>query len=181
MLRRLTLTLLLIIIGGVLALSCTTEQGGENREEAVANREQVFDRATSLYPDPRPENFPARQALIEFTARQDLLNHPWFVYILGNNGNVIGYYVAQTRPINSCNFLSSTEKVRDDDDGNVVLTAPSLDGIFYGGGGASAGCDAWFFFDSATDAMIEIRGVNFFTSDQPLLLEAEAITVDASP
>jgi len=63
------------------------------------------------------------------------------------------------------------------DHGNAVITAPSLDGIYYGGGGAAAGCDEWFFFDSATNALIKIRGVKFFTADQPLSLNAEPITV----
>ena len=90
---------------------------------------------------------------------------------------MVGYYVAKTVPINACNFLSSTEVVDSTSNGKVVLTAPSLDGIYYGGAGASSGCDAWFFFDSATDALIQIRGVNFFTADQPLRLEAKPITV----
>lgn len=147
------------------------------RESSVETRSQVFAKAESRFPVPVLTNFPTRQALVEFTKRQDLLNHPWYVYILGDNGNVLGYYVAQTRPANSCNFLSSTEDVRDDNDGNLILTAPSLDGVYYGGAGGAASCDAWFFFDEATNALIEIRGVKFFTADQPLALEAEPIKV----
>lgn len=157
--------------------ACTDKQGEDIRKEGVEQRLTTFERALAVAPNPNPINFPSRSALVEFTNRQDLLDHPWYVYILGDNGNVIGYYVAQTRPVNSCTFLSSTENVRESGNGNLILTAPSLDGIYYGGAGASAGCDAWFFFDVVTDAMIEIRGVKFFTSDQPLRLEAEAILV----
>lgn len=163
-----------------LALACTEEAGGKNRTEAVKQRNQVFDRAELAVPVPQTINFPVRRALAKFTERQDQLDHPWYVYILNELGTAVGYYVGQTYPVNACNFLSSTEDVRDDEQGNLVLTAPSLDGIFYGGAGASSGCDAWFFFDATTDAMIVIRGVNFFVADQPLRLEADPIIV-ASP
>lgn len=166
-----------LVIFGMVALACNNSSGEEARREAVESRNETFDRAEAVAPAAIPVNFSTRQALVEFTVRQDQLDHPWYVYILGDPGNIIGYYVAQTRPVNSCNFLSSTEDVRTSTNGNLVLTAPSLDGIFYGGSGASAGCDAWFFFDVATDAMIEIRGVKFFSSDQPLRLEADPILV----
>lgn len=159
---------------------CGASGAGEgNRKEAVSHRERTFDRASSLYPDPQNENFPLREALVEFTERQDLINHPWYIYLLGNNGNHVGYYVAKTVPINACNFLSSSEHVRTSEYGNLVLTAPSLDGIFYGGGGAGGACDSWFFFDYTTDALVQIRGLNWFTADQPLAVESEPISVSA--
>src|SRR3990167_8905729 len=176
--KRVIGALLVLGVVGALATACTKEIGGKQREAAIREREQVFEKAQRLAPTPQLENFPTRKALVKFTERQDLLDHPWYVYILSDFGSVIGYYVAQTRPVNSCDFLSSTEKVFEDAEGNLILTAPSLDGIFYGGAGASSGCDEWFFFDSATDALIEIRGVKFFTADQPLRLEAEPIMVE---
>lgn len=155
----------------------TNGQLQDQRKDSIKQRSQAFARAENAAPTPRTVNFPLRKALVEFTKRQDLENHPWYVYILGLNGNAVAYYVAQTVPINSCNFLSSTEAVDSSDQGKVVITAPSLDGIFYGGGGASAGCDSWFFFDAATDALIQIRGVNWYAADQPLRVEAKAIKV----
>lgn len=171
------LIVLLIAISTVMALGCEEGLGEKSRESSVETRDLVFARAEALAPIPQLANFPTRKALVEFTERQDLENHPWYVYILADTGNVIGYYVAKTRPVNSCNFLSSTEDVVTKHEGTIVLTAPSLDGIFYGGAGASSGCDAWFFFDSATNALIEIRGVKFFAADQPLRLEADPIAV----
>lgn len=155
------------------------------RRESIENRSQTFARATNAAPVPKTNNFPLRKALVEMTERQDRVGVPYYVYVLGMNGNVVGYYVSKTTPVNSCAFLSSTEEVRtyDSNDGagfsSEVLTAPSLDGIYYGGAGASAGCDSWFFFDQASDAMITIRGVAFFVADKPLRLQAQAITVEA--
>lgn len=146
--------------------------------DAQANeRFDALDKASRLYPVPKLENYPLRQALVEFTERQDEIK-PWYVYLLGMDGNAIGYYVAKTVPINSCNFLSSTEKLWQGTEGrSQIFTAPSLDGIYYGGGGTQAGCDSWFFFDEATNALIQIRGVNFFAVDQQLVLDAKPIKV----
>lgn len=178
--RRLIAVLLLIGALGITLAACNGDSAKKQtmqRRQSIAARADAFARAEAAAPLPRPTNFPLRKALVEFTKRQDLTNHPWYVYILADTGNMIGYYVATTVPINACDFLSSTEDVRDDDDGNLVLTAPSLDGMFYGGSGASSGCDAWFFFDSTTNALIQIRGVKFFSTDQPLKVDAKPINV----
>lgn len=183
MYRRLISVLVLVaVVVGVTGLTaCGGEENAQldqQRQASITSRASTFSRAEHLAPVPRTVNFPLRKALVEFTERQDLIDHPWYIYILGMNGNTIGYYVGKTVPINACNFLSSTEEVDwNEGAGGVVLTAPSLDGIFYGGGGASAGCDSWFFFDAATNALIQIRGVNYFTADQPLNLNAKAIKV----
>lgn len=156
----------------LMAASCDSKSS-QQRQTAVAQRADTFQRAVQQYPNPQNANFPLRGALVKMTDRQDLLNHPWYIYILGDNGNAIGYYVGQTVPVNACDFLSNTADLQD----HNVVPAPSLDGIYYGGSGSSSGCDAWFFFDYATDALIQIRGVHFFTADQPLILNAEPIKV----
>lgn len=169
----------LLILGLFAFTACTESDAGEtSRITGVEFRDDNFARAEAAVPVRPSVEFPLRVALEEFNWRLDQINHPWYTYILGDQGNIIGYYVTTTRPINSCTFLSSTEDVVTKHEGTIVLTAPSLDGIFYGGSGASAGCDAWFFYDVTTLALIEIRGVKYFTSDQPLQVEAEAILVD---
>lgn len=177
------LVLLASLSLGVLLLTAACSGVGrdvdKSRQDNVVAREQVFRRAEALIPQPIPSNFPLRKALVKFTERQDQIDHPWYVYILGEQGNAVAYYVAQTVPINSCNFLSSTERLTYAGNSTYVkVTAPSLDGIFYGGGGTSAGCDSWFFFDAATDALIQIRGVNWYAADQPLRVEASPIMVE---
>ncbi len=143
------------------------------RNKSIETRANTFARAERAVPVPHTENFPLRKTLAVMTERDDLLNHPWYVYILGMNGNVIGYYVSKTDPINACDFLSSTE----DETDHGILTAPSLDGIYYGGGGSASGCDAWVFQDEATGALIKIRGMNFYAADQPLKVSAQPIKV----
>lgn len=178
---RVALVVGLLSLFAVIAMGSDDCGGGgkqdAQRENSVAARASTFDRAEKAAPMPQSVNFPLRKALVEMTKRQDMIDHPWYVYILGDNGNQIGYYVAKTTPINACDFLGSTEDVYNSDNGNLVLTAPSLDGVFYGGGGASSGCDAWFFFDVSSDALITIRGVKFYVADAPLRLDAAPIKV----
>lgn len=179
--NRITLVILALLATLTIGfgIACDEENQNEQRETAIENRSQTFARAEAAVPVQPNTNFPQRQSLADFSARTDLLDHPWYIYILGDNGNVIGYYVAKARAVNSCAFLSSTEDVHDTGQGSgIVLTAPSLDGIYYGGAGASAGCDSWFIFDASTDAMIEFRGVKWFQSDVPLIVDAEQIKVD---
>lgn len=170
-----------IALASIGASDCGDSSAEEQRKKATEQRTETFDRAEKSQPIPTVLNFPLRNALIKFTLREDLVEHPWYIYILGDNANMLGFYVGQTVPINACNFLSSTEIVNSSESGKVVLTAPSLDGIFYGGGGSEGSCDAWFFFDYATDAMIVIRGLNYFVADQPLLIDAEPIKIKATP
>ena len=62
---------------------------------------------------------------------------------------------------------------------DLVTDAPSLDGVYYGGTGATGACDSWFFFDAATNAMIETR-FKFTVSNQPLAIDVPRIIVQAS-
>lgn len=171
----LAVVVLSILLG---ASSCDESKQEVQRHNSINYRAQQFARAERAAPlsSARNINFPLRKALIEWNNREDLINHPWYVYLLGDNGNAIGYYVAKTAPISTCNFLSSTE----DDSGTVVLTAPSIDGMFYGGAGATGGC-GYFILDYATNAVIIIAGnQKYQASDQPLRLKAEPIRVKGS-
>lgn len=144
------------------------------RQQAVAARENNFAKGEAMWPAPTDlHNYPMRQALVQFTERQDLVNHPWYIYLLGQNGGIFGYYIGKTYPQSNCNYLSSTERFVDLPDGawgNAV--APSYDAVFYGGGGSSAACTSMFFFDNATDAMITFD-VAFTASDAPLDIQAQ--------
>ena len=144
------------------------------RNESVEQRLTVLERALKAAPNPTNVNFPLRRALVEFTERQDMLDPPTYVYVLADTGQILGYYVAKTFPVNICAFLSSTEDVRSN---GAVLTAPSLDGMYYGGAGASSPCNGWFFFDYSTNALIELIGTKIFIADQPLKVEAQPFVV----
>ena len=174
-LKRITSVLVVIGCVGTILAGCDDSENKQedSRRSSISQRADNFDRAEKMYPAPNQSNFPIRKALVEFTKRQDLINHPWYIYLLGMTGTYIGYYVGETYPISTCNFLSSTEVVHDGSgDSEPVLTAPSLDGIYYGGGGASSACESLFFFDATTHTMITFSAPTWFASDQPLPIDA---------
>lgn len=170
--RIATITTTLLAVA-VLLVACGNPPESEQRRQADAEeRFDYMEKASSLYPIPELANFPMRRALVKYTERQDLVNHPWFIYLYAMDGSPLGYYVGQTYPQSTCNFLSSSETMvdrhhDDDDDEDFIVQAPSLDGIYYGGGGSSASCQGMFFFDMTTDAMHVFTIQNWTASDQP--------------
>lgn len=126
------LLILTIIVSTVTIVGCSWghSQTDEQREQSVAQRTTNMARAEALYPAPDNQNFPLRALLIEYTRRQDLINHPWYTYIMSDTGSITHYFVSTTMPVSTNAFLGSTEVVWSSDQKSEVLTAPSLDGIY---------------------------------------------------
>lgn len=153
------------------------DTGDKQRDESVDFRWQAHERAREKYGMPNVQNFPLYQLLKEYTEKADLLNHPWYTYIYSDDGRVTHYFVSTTVPVNSCAFLGSTEDVETKHEGTIVLTAPSLDGIFYGGAGAASACNGWIFKDAATGALGLIFGTKIQSYEAPLILETEPVLI----
>ena len=160
-----------------LSASCSIAPASKQRRESIETRAEMFQRAEAKIPVPRTENFPLREVLAEYTRRQDLPNHPWYTYIISDTGAITHYFVSTTVPVSSLAFLSSTEDLNSEN--NLILTAPSLDGIFYGGAGAVATSGGWIFIDAGTGAMGIVFGMNIMTFDAPLILETEPLLIQA--
>ena len=167
----------IVLVGliAVVAVGCGNQSYDGNRKEAIESREESFERAELLFPQPDMQNFPLREALVEFAIRQDRVGVVYYTYLVDMNGKPYGYFAGQTFPINACNFLSSSERIVYESTADPVVSAPSLDGMFYGGAGSAAACDMYFFFDSTTDALHVFKAQNFFVSDQPLNLDVPRI------
>lgn len=164
---------LTIIVGLMLALlaGCKTQRSTQERGERL--QEGLMQRAIAEVPVPTVDHFLTRKTVAKWMRRQDVTDRPHYVYIFADTGQVIGYYVAQSRPVSICTFMTPTKRVVSAHGTRAVLPSPGLDGVYYGGGA----CDEWYFFDAATDAMVEISGFKMVTSDQPLKLEAQPILV----
>ena len=167
----------LIVIPVLLAvvLGCEPSQDTKVYGNNIELREDIFLQAQASYPIPIPSDFPLRKDLVEFTLRQARPG-PWYVYIQTDAGTYTAYYVAKNKPQNACNFLSETTTWS----GTYVRQAPSLDGVYYGGTGASGACDSWFWFDAATGALVETR-FKTTVSDQPLAIDVPIIQVQVVP
>lgn len=161
--------IIISMLGAGVGATCDTQKAVYN--DNINTREQAFLKAQALYPMPIPSDFPLRKDLVEFTLRQAKTG-PWYVYIQTDTGTYSAYYVAKNKPQNSCNFLSETKVLHQ----YGTLDAPSLDGVYYGGTGASGACDAWFWFDASTNALVETR-FKTTVSDQPLAIDVPEIRV----
>ena len=185
--RNRLIILVLALVGlAVLAAGCagTSNDGGSSaqkqRQQAIQQRTQEFAKAQSQVPTPNITNFPRRKTLADAVVRQSLPNHPWYVYILGQNGNIVNYFVAKSVPVNDCDYLSATQNVVSaGDNGNngaagiAVLDSPSLEGIFQ----SQTGCNTLTFFDLSTDAEIQVSSTQSFVTDRPLRVQAQPIRV----
>lgn len=148
----------------------------DTTQRGVRQQESVMERAMTQTPVPIVNHFVTRKTVEKWIRRMDVPNKLFYIYVYADTGNLIGYYVAQSRPVSICTFL--TPPVREypvnGNGANPLGPAPTLDGVYYGQGG---GCDQWYFFDAETDALIELVGFKIFSTDQPLSVNAERIRI----
>lgn len=178
--KKLTVAILVTLAAlAALCVGCDLQRSNidQQRVDSVTERAELMERAEALYPTPETQNFPMRALLVEYTERCDMVNHPWYTYIISDTGAITHYFVSTTIPVSTNAFLGSTEDVRDDSDGNLILTAPSLDGIYYGGGGSISANNGWIFIDASTGAMGVVYGCKVMTYEAPLILETEPVLI----
>lgn len=145
-----------------------------SRSSGEQQNETVMQRAVSEVPVPRVNNFLTRKSVAKWMRRMDKPNKIFYVYIMADTGQSIGYYTAQNRPVSMCDLMTPPDRVHNgyDNDGNTVVQAPSLDGVYHG-----HGCNGVYFFSASTDAYIEIDGFHYIVTDQPLDIKAKPIQV----
>lgn len=154
----------ILMILSIVLMSSGCENNSTQKQGEV-EQESVMRRAIQAEPVPQVNNFLTRKSVVKWVDRMDTPNKLFYIYVLADNGAKIGYFVAQYRPVSTATFLTPTKRLEMSSSGNVTLPAPSLDGTYYGTGGAS---DQYFFFDAETDAFIELQGLNYILMDQPL-------------
>ena len=168
-----------MMCAGAVLLIAGCENGAltQQRAASIETRVEIMNRAEALHPVPQMQNFPLREVLVEYTKRADMANHPWYTYIYSDYGTIVAYFVSTTIPVSTNAFLGSTQSTYGSD-GRVVLDAPSLDGIYYGGAGSS-GNGGWIFIDAVTSAMGIAYGHKILTLDAPMMLETEPMLIRA--
>lgn len=99
-----------------------------------------------------------------------------FIYLQGASGDLIGYYVFKGLPVSYCAALTPTYKEGhvdsgdgDSNDQGVMVPAPSMDGVYYSGGGGL--CNTYYGKDATTGSYMEYTvgyGQNVLLYDAPL-------------
>ena len=147
------------------------------RELGSKQQASIMDRATASVPVPQVNNFLSREAVAKQVRRLDEKGKLFYVYLFGNNGQEMGYYVSNTRPVPTCSLLTPPDEVWQNYNGNGGLTSQRMTAPGLGGTYSPGPCSSVFFFDAATDAYIEVSGLNYFVSDQPLSVASKPIRV----
>lgn len=170
------LVALFMICIAVMLTGCNSKDS--NREKMRKTQDEVYRRATSEVPNVEVSNFVIRKNVAKYMSRSDQVGKLYYIYLLGREGNIIGYYVGQSKPIPSCIAMTSPDQITKDytdqtgDYGGRVVRAPTLDGVYSGGP-----CNSYFFFDGASDALVEFSNMSFYVSDAPVNVKADAITI----
>lgn len=153
-----------MVIAGLLAASCESDDLRQSRKV----QQDVSGTAFAAVPPYQPSSFPARED-INWYLRETETRDTWYVYAINREGIPIFYVVSDMKPRNICIHITSPERVRQ----GIALSAPALDGVYYGG----AGCDAYYLRDAATGNFIELAGQTFtlISSKVPLALETDAL------
>ena len=163
-----------ILLVGVIALlsllyiGCTDEPNDLQRSKEI--QDDLMKSAYDSVPPYQPSAFPARED-INWYLRETETRDTWYTYALSMEGRPIFYIVSDMKPRNICIHISSPERVRKSSVNHLALTAPALDGVYYG----KAGCDAYYTRDAATGNFIELAGQTFtlVSSKVPLDIETD--------
>lgn len=160
-------------LAALMVFSVVGCKNSADQKNAAARADQYED-ATAEVPVPNTDNFLTRKQVAEYMRRMDKPSKIFYTYIQGVNGNSYQYIVG-TRPISLCALMTPPDRVEDrTGDPDVVRSAPTLDGVFYGGDGSGI-CNIYYAFDANSGALVMFKTQNMTVSDQPLTLEENAI------
>lgn len=160
----------------LIAVGCQEES---STRSGTKIQEQNMKNAVRALPVPEVRQFTTRKTIIRWVEHANEPDQTHYVYVMLPGVGYVGYYVADSAPVNICTSL--TPPVRHYNDvgasGQAPLgPSPALDGVYYGG----SGCDKWYFFDVSSEAKIEVGGqMAFFVSTQPLSINTPRLEVKA--
>lgn len=153
-------------------VGCSGKGESNARESNRDTQESMMDRAQAAIPAYEANYFLTRESVNEWMKRTDVPDKLWYIYVMADNGQFIGYYISRTIPVSINISMTAPDVKIHGTDGNVVMKAPALDGVYYGGS-----MDQYYFFDAATDAMGVLTNLKFIYFDQPLKVDAPLLQI----
>ena len=157
--------LVLAVVSVFVFAACTEVNDSQQSREA---QQQATSRGFAAVPPYIPSQYPARED-INWYLQETEQREVWYIYALAMDGKPLFYVVSDMKPRNIC--ISITAPDRRVSGTSATLSAPALDGVYYGG----AGCDAYYMRDASTGGFIELAGRTFtlVSSKAPLFLETD--------
>ena len=159
-----TILSLLVLMTTIGAVGCVDNN---DLKESKKAQKTVTERAYNAVPPYIPNEYSARED-INWYLQETEGRYTWYTYALSMTGQPLFYILSDMKPRNICVHLTSPERIVNR---NVVLSAPALDGVYYG----KSGCDAYYTRDATTGAFIELAGRTFtlISSKTPLFIETD--------
>lgn len=162
--RKLVLLLTLAIMA-TLIVSCDGMTEAERQEKQA--QQNNYTGLQSKQPTEAMDYSPTRDGINKWMATWEEPGKLSYVYLMGASGNLTGYYILEGLPVSYCASLTPPDQMRDTDEGEYVVTAPAMDGVYYSGGQ----CNQYYGYDATTGAYIEFSiggSQNYLLYDQPL-------------
>ena len=178
--------MVLILVLLTLTVACGNEEKRKTHDVSISEgvQQSVMKRANQSVPAYQPEKFPAREDINAYLKETENRNE-WYVYALNKEGTPMFYMVSNMQPRNLCTSLTAPERIVDgnyyseEHDANfwvddVIMSAPALDGVYYGGTDCG---QTQYMIDIATGNFIQISGTQFtlIASKVPLSLETDKL------
>lgn len=110
---------------------------------------------------------PTRNSLKEWAGTWEEQGKLSYVYFFGANGDKVGYFIFEGLPVSYCASLTPVDDINRDASPDAIVTAPSIDGVYYSG----SGCTQFFGYEAGTGTYFEFTAggsFNYFLSDNPL-------------
>jgi hypothetical protein len=166
-----TLVALVGLVLTVLALTACEEDPPASQASEEQSRQASYDALVTGQPSQRMEYSPTRETINFWIDTWDEPGKLSYVYLQNADGTMIGYYVMEGLPVNMCAALTPNyEKIEadlGDFNGEMLVPAPSVDGVYYSGGQ----CMTYYGKDATTGTYLEYTaglGINVLLFEEPL-------------
>lgn len=161
---------LVLLATAVVMVGCSEESDSYKEDRKI--QEDIMQKAQAAVPIYETQNYLSRLAINEYMKRMDTPDKLWYIYPMTESGAYIGYYISRTYPISIAVAMSNPLQKLSGNNGNVVVPAPGIDGVYYNGVDPSL----YYFFDASTDAMVLLT-TDFVALDYPLDVDAPVLNI----
>lgn len=160
---------LIAVLFALTALFLTGCEGESDGVKAETNSGTAnHNRLVEQQPAEEMQYSSTRETINFFTRTWGQRGKTAYVYLMNNEGKVVGYYVTEGPPVSMCTSIRPTYKVLDTAEStDLVVPAPGADGAYYSGNE----CNTYYAKDANTGAYLQFTagmGINPLLYDQPL-------------
>ncbi len=160
------------LVALVVLLSACEDGSSSSQKQAKALGDLAYKQQTAAVPYPAAQlrDSLERRNLSERLLRENKPNRIQYVYLLGDTGTYIGYYVIKGKvSSNQSQMLPQDEEIDHGSYGQAVVDGPGDDGSF--------GEDAQGQFFFTTEGTMVSTDMRYIVSDQPLDVNAPKLNV----